>query len=237
MDKIAVEKIKEELKKRALILSFIPFVIIALVAILVALTTKGVDEVNVFKEYYDAKVVEFASENQTLSDVDIAFIGDSITDGYEQFGGAYSSYKVAWRGIGGDTTTGVYNRLDVSLYAVNPKVIVLLIGVNNIDSMFTDYEKIITDIRTKLPEAKLIVQSLHPTSKDFSSYNSKIIDANLKIQEICDRNGCIYVDVYSKLTANGVYSEEYTDDGLHPNEAGYAKITEVLLPVIQENLK
>ena len=237
MDKFTSETIKAELKKRALVLSFIPFVVIGLVAVLVALTSQGSDNGNMFKEYYDSKVIEFASENQTLSDVDIAFIGDSITDGYEQFGTAYSSYKVAWRGIGGDTTTGVYNRLEVSLYAVNPKVIVLLIGVNNLDSMFTDYEKIITDIRAKLPDSKLIVQSLHPTSKDFSSYNSKIIDANLKIQEICENNGCIYVDVYTKLIENGVYSAEYTDDGLHPNEAGYAKITEVLLPVIQESLK
>ncbi len=238
MDKFTTETIKAELKKRALVLSFIPFVVIGLIAVLVALTSQGSDNGNMFKEYYDSKVIEFASENNYLSDVDIAFIGDSITDGYEQFGTAYSQYKVAWRGIGGDTTTGVYNRLDVSLYAVNPKVIVLLIGVNNLESMFTDYEKIITDIRTKLPDAKLIVQSLHPTSKDFADRNPDIIDANVRVKEICERNGCTYVDMYTQLVnADGVYSEAYTDDGLHPNEEGYKKITEILLPVITEKLK
>ena len=237
MDKHTVEKIKEELKKRALILSFIPFVILGLVAILIALTAKGPENVDVFKEYYDSKVIEFATENDYLSDADIAFIGDSITDGYEPFGAAYSQYKVAWRGIGGDTTTGVYNRLEVSLYAVNPKVVVLLIGVNNLDSMFTDYERIITDICAKLPEAKLIVQSLHPTSKDFSSRNAKILDANKQIKEICERNGCTYVDMYAQLVnSEGVYAEEYTDDGLHPNEKGYERITEILLPIIAEKL-
>ena len=104
--------------------------------------------------------------------------------------------------------------------------------------MFTDYEKIITDIRTKLPDAKLIVQSLHPTSKDFADRNPDIIDANVRVKEICERNGCTYVDMYTQLVnADGVYSENYTDDGLHPNEEGYKKITEILLPVITEKLK
>jgi lysophospholipase L1-like esterase len=39
------------------------------------------------------------------------------------------------------------------------------------------------------------------------------------------------------VNADGVYSENYTDDGLHPNEEGYKKITEILLPVITEKLK
>lgn len=188
--------------------------------------------------YYISKVAEFEEENKTLSDVDIAFVGDSITDGYEPYGTAYSEYKVAWRGIGGDTTVGLKARLDVSLYAVNPKVIVLLIGINNIEKMFNDYESIISEIKTNLPETEIIIQSLHPTSMDLSSMNGRIGAANKRIKEISDKYGCTYVDMNTPLTdsATGQYSELYTDDGLHPNGVGYEKITEILLPVIKEKL-
>lgn len=191
-----------------------------------------------YGEYYHNKVAAFTEENKTLSDVDIAFIGDSITDGYAQYGSAYSDYKVAWRGIGGDTTAGLYDRLDVSLYAVNPKVIVLLIGINNIDTMFENYEKIIGDITQRLPEAELIIQSLHPTSKGLSDRNERILSANERIKNIAAQYGCTYVDMHSALKdeATGEYSSLYTDDGLHPNAKGYEKITEVLLPIIEQKL-
>ena len=52
MDKHTVEKIKQKLKKRALVISFMPFVIRRLVAILIDLRAKGPENVDVFKEYY-----------------------------------------------------------------------------------------------------------------------------------------------------------------------------------------
>ena len=55
-----IEKIKQKLKKRALVISFMPFVILRLVAILIDLTAKGPENVDVFKEYYNSNVVEFA---------------------------------------------------------------------------------------------------------------------------------------------------------------------------------
>ncbi|MBR3805586.1 MAG: hypothetical protein IKJ13_01955 [Clostridia bacterium] len=74
-----------------------PFVILRLVAILIDLTAKGPENVDVFKEYYNSNVVEFASKNNYLFDVDIAFIGYSITDGYEHFSlGEIPTSQGAW---------------------------------------------------------------------------------------------------------------------------------------------
>lgn len=230
------------MKNKGKFIVFLALITVAALAaayFLLPMLIKMQEEKNFFKEYYDAKVIEFGEENKNISNVDIAFVGDSITDGYEAHGSAYSEYSVAWRGIGGDTTFGLYDRLEVSLYAVNPKVVVLLIGINNIDTMFENYESVIADICEKLPSTSLIVQSLHPTSGGFSDRNERILAANRRIEQLSSKYGFTYVDVHSALVDEntGEYSSAYTDDGLHPNEKGYEKITETLLPVIEQALK
>lgn len=224
--------------KKKLLIAILVIILLA-VGVVAAYMLWPKEKDSIYGEYYDIKVAAFEQENNELKNTDIAFIGDSITDGYALYGSAYSSYKVAWRGISGDTTTGLYERLRVSLYDVNPKVVVLLIGINNIDSMFEDYEDIIRDINEKLPSADLIVQSLHPTSGGLAYRNDLIKKSNKKILELSVKYGFTYVDMNTHLTnpETGEYSSLYTDDGLHPNEKGYEKITEVLLPIIEEKLK
>lgn len=67
--------------------------------------------------------------------MDVAFIGYSLTDRYdlEEY---YPQYVTANRGINGDTTFDIEKRLQISLYNLKPKVAVMLIGVNNPDTMF-----------------------------------------------------------------------------------------------------
>ena len=95
------------------------------------------------REYYDNKIQLYESENLILGDnqTDIAFIGDSLTDAYD-VKSYYPEYTVTNRGIGGDTTFGVEERLKVSLFDIKPKVVVMLIGANNMDTMFDNYENI-----------------------------------------------------------------------------------------------
>ena len=92
-----------------------------------------------FRDYYNAKVEQYEAENASVYGVDVAFIGDSLTDGYD-LSLYYPEFSVANRGIGGDTTFGVEERLKVSLYDANPRVIVMMIGSNNIYTMFENYE-------------------------------------------------------------------------------------------------
>ena len=71
-------------------------------------------------------------------EIDVAFLGDSLTDGYdlEKY---YPEFKTANRGIAGETTGGLESRLQVSVYDLKPKVCVMLIGANNMDTMFKLY--------------------------------------------------------------------------------------------------
>ncbi len=194
-----------------------------------------------FREYYDQKLVLYAEENKNYDafEVDIAFIGDSLTDGYdvERY---YPEYVVENRGIGGDTTHGLLARLDVSVYQLKPKVIVMLIGANNFDTMFEDYEDIIVGIKENLPETQLVICSLTSMGGEhWGKNNQKAAFNNVKIKVYAEKYGCPYVDLYTPLLnmeTNEIY-EHYTTDGGHLTAEGYVVLTSQIKPVVAEILK
>ena len=192
---------------------------------------------NIFYDYYVAKVAQFKEDNKTLGEVDVAFLGDSLTDGYP-VQDWYPQYKVVNRGIGADSTWGLEDRLDCSAYDVNPKVIVLLIGINNLDTMLQNYERIVQKIKQNLPNTKIIIESLTPESGDFAFRNPQAISNNVKVKNIAQRNGCTFVDMYTQLLDPNTneLKLEYTIEGLHFTPQGYEKITGVLTPVISSLL-
>ena len=100
-------------------------------------------------DYYAMKVAMYAEENEKYDDyeVDVAFLGDSLTDGYD-LSRYYPQYITANRGIGGDTTFDLESRLQISVYDLKPKVVVMLIGANNMDTMFENYENILINSNT-----------------------------------------------------------------------------------------
>ena len=192
------------------------------------------------QEYYNQKLLLYAEENKAYSDyeVDIAFIGDSLTDGYdvEKY---YPEYKVENRGIGGDTTHGLLARLDVSVYQLKPKVIVMLIGANNFDTMLDDYEQIIIGIKENLPETKLVICSLTSMGGEWGKNNHKAAFNNVKVKAYAEKHGCPYVDLFTALLnfeTNAIY-DHYTTDGGHLTAAGYEVFTSCVKPVVDELLK
>ncbi len=192
---------------------------------------------NIFYDYYVAKVAQFKEDNKTLGEVDVAFLGDSLTDGYP-VQDWYPQYKVVNRGIGADTTWGLEERLDCSAYDVNPNVIVMLIGINNLDTMLQNYERIVQKIKQNLPNTKNIIESLTPESGDFAFRNPQAISNNVKVKNIAQRNGCTFVDMYTQFLDPNTneLKLEYTIEGLHFTPQGYEKITGVLTPVISSLL-
>ena len=99
----------------------------------------------------------YEAENEEYADyeVDVAFLGDSLTDMYD-VKTYYPQYLVSNRGIGGDTTFDLENRLQASVYDLKPKVAVMLIGANNFDTMFDNYERILMGLDEHLPNPKII---------------------------------------------------------------------------------
>ena len=187
-----------------------------------------------FEIYYNGKVSLFREENKNLSNVDVSFIGDSLTDGYD-VKSFYPDYNVVNRGISGDTTFGVEKRLDSSAYDVNPKVVNLLIGANNFDTMLDNYESIVSKIKEHLPSTKIILCSLTSMTGDWAKNNNKAINNNKVIKEIADRQNCVYADLFNALldTSTNKLKEVYSVDGGHLTKAGYEVVTSVITPILK----
>ncbi len=200
------------------------------------------------KSYYTLKCESFAVQNANLSKGQIVFVGDSITDLYP-LDSYYSDLPLAAynRGIGGDTTTGVLKRMDVSLFDLAPSKIVLMIGTNDVnvgesvDSILERYEKILDQIKEKLPNAELYCMSIIPqnydrdlvSEDDVDGYTEKILQLNPEIKRLSEKKGASYVDLFSPLADDSLLlKKEYSDDGLHLNSKGFRVWTDILKPLI-----
>ena len=233
------------LKKRyliplcALLLALIAF---AVVWFSVILPEKREEErrQEIFRGYYNAKLEQYALENDEYDDyeVDVAFIGDSLTDGYD-LATYYPQYVTANRGIGGDTTFGLQDRLQVSLYDLKPKVVVMLIGANNMDTMLQNYESILQDLKQNLPESKIVILSLTAMGGEhWGRKNQLAAYNNVSIKLLAERYDYEFVDLYSVLydVSIGEVYEGYTTDGGHFTPLGYSIVTAEITPVLKELL-
>lgn len=183
---------------------------------------------------------------QEVVNENVVFFGDSITDYYD-LDKYFPDLKKVNSGIRGNRTWDLKNDMYNRLYRYNPSKVVLLIGINNflsendtVENVTKDIQFILDEIHKNLPYSKIIVQSIYPINtdwcdkykKDYSYCNDatkKIVDANTTIKEYCEKNKFKYIDLFDTLSDdNLMLKKEYTDDGLHPNENGYIKITEVL---------
>lgn len=192
------------------------------------------------KEYREAKIAMYIEENNKYEDyeVDVAFLGDSLTDGYD-VANYFPNYVVSNRGIGGDTTFTLEERLQVSAYDLKPKVVVMLIGANNFKTMFDNYEDILIGLKENLPNTKVILLSLSSMSGEWGKNNQLAAYNNVKIKMLADKYNFTYVDIYSPLLniETGEIYPEYTTDGGHLTKEGYDVITNTITPYIEEALE
>ena len=192
-----------------------------------------------FDAFYASKLESFAAENALYDDyeVDVAFIGDSLTDGYD-VKNYYPQYTVVNRGIGGDTTIRLAERLQVSLYDLKPKVVVMLIGANNMSTMFDNYEQILQDLQKNLPESKIVLLSLTSMSREWGKNNQLAAYNNVKIKMLAEQYGFEFVDLYSALMnlETGEIYDEYTTDGGHLTPKGYEVFTATVTPTLERLL-
>lgn len=233
------------LKKRYLIplcALVLALITLAIVYFAVLLPKKREEEKmqEAIRAYREAKIEQYERENAAYDDyeVDVAFIGDSLTDGYD-LATYYPQYVTANRGIGGDTTFGLEERLQVSLYDLKPKVVVMLIGANNMDSMFENYESILKSLKENLPESKIVLLSLTAMGGEhWGRKNQLAAYNNVSIKLLAEKYGYAYVDLFSALydVSIGEVYEGYTIDGGHFTHEGYEVVTAQITPVLEEVL-
>jgi lysophospholipase L1-like esterase len=173
----------------------------------------------------------------------VVFMGNSITEGWKNLSPDYFSGRpYICRGISGQTTPQMLVRFRPDVIALQPEVVVILAGINDIAgntgpatlNMIEDNLASMAEL-AKVHEIKVILCSVLP-AYDFpwnpGVYPAEKIDSlNQWIKSYAAGNGCYYVDYYSSMVdqRKGLKAE-FTLDGVHPTAAGY-KIMERLAEI------
>lgn len=191
--------------------------------------------------YIDCLTVTGASQGNDENQV--VFMGNSITQFWSTTHPAFFANKpYVNKGISGQTTSQMLARFSNDVVALNPDVVVILGGTNDIaeNGGPTTVKKIMNNIASMAQLAKtnqinVVLCSVLPVY----SYNWKpeikpidsIISLNSLIKAYAQENEMIYADFYSPLVNQdkGLKSQ-YSGDGVHPNLAGY----EVMEPIVEE---
>lgn len=185
-------------------------------------------------------------EAQPVSAGDIVFLGDSITDGgewCELFGGC----RFKNRGISGDISQGVYDRLD-AVTGGHPAKIFLMIGVNDLsrgvpeDTIVANIGKIIDKVHADSPDTRFYLQSILPVNEDkgmFQGHTARRADIaplNERLRALAEDKGAVYIDLYGSFTVEGTdkLNPDYTNDGLHLLGPGYLLWKKIVEPYVNE---
>lgn len=179
--------------------------------------------------------------------VDLVFIGDSITQGWEGRGKAvwskfYGDRNAVNLGIGGDRTQHVLWRLDNgNLEGISPKVAVVMIGTNNSGrnkptEIAEGVTAIIHSLREKTPETKILLLATFPRGANADDAKRQANEtSNAIVKKLADNKNVFYLDIGDKFLADdGTLSKEIMPDLLHLSEQGYTIWAESIEPTLVE---
>lgn len=183
-------------------------------------------------------------------DVDLIFIGDSITQGWEGEPGKavwekfYGSRKAMNAGIGGDRTQHVLWRLDNgNIDGIKPKLAVIMIGTNNSGSdasqdIAAGITAIVEKLQAKLPKTKILLLGIFPRGEDGADAKRKVnMGANELVKSLDDGKSVYYLDISDDfLGDDGKLSRQIMPDLLHLSKQGYEIWAESIEPKVSELL-
>jgi beta-glucosidase len=186
------------------------------------------------------------NERVKQGDVDLLFIGDSITQGWEGAGKDvwakhYGPRKAVNLGIGGDRTQHVLWRLENgNIAGIKPKLAVLMIGTNNsngedntAEDIGAGIQAIVKKLRKDLPETKVLILAVFPRGEKPNPQREKNAKASEIASQLADNEMVYYLDIGPKfLEADGTLSREIMPDLLHLNPKSYGIWAESIEPTV-----
>ncbi len=177
--------------------------------------------------------------------VDLVFIGDSITQGWEGSGKAvwkefYGERNAVNLGIGGDRTQHVIWRLNNgNLEGISPKLAVIMIGTNNSGTNSSEQiaegtTAIVDQLKKKSPTTKILVLGVFPRGETPADAKRQVNEkTNAIVATLADNEQVFYLDIgKSFLQDDGTLSREIMPDLLHLSEKGYTIWAESIEPQV-----
>jgi len=173
----------------------------------------------------------------------VVFLGDQITEAWGRSTGRFFPGKPYLnRGIAGQTTAQMLVRFRQDVVALQPRVVIIEGGTNDIASLFTPGTEalVLDNVRSMTEIAKangirVIIASVTPvcdcvTDQTTTRPQGKLIGLNGALRDYAAESGLVFLNYYAALVNGRDFKAELTADGMLPNDAGYA----VMAPLAEE---
>ncbi|MGB6987815.1 MAG: SGNH/GDSL hydrolase family protein, partial [Candidatus Sulfotelmatobacter sp.] len=191
------------------------------------------DDFGELKRYREA---DAALKPPAPGETRVIFLGDSITD-YWKLADYFPGKPYINRGIDGQTTPQMLVRFRQDVIDLHPKILVVLAGTNDVAGVTgrTSNEDIEANYASiaelaHLHHIRVVFASLLPvnnyTDDAKESFalrpRERILALNTWLKDYCAKNGFVYLDYFSAMVDDkGMLRRDLSDEGLHPNAAGY----------------
>ena len=236
---------------------------IGLMGLLVAFSTTTVFSQNLATTLEDRNIDRYQQQKARMEqgDVDLLWVGDSITHFWENAGKEvweeyYGARKAMNFAISGDRTGHVLWRMANSpMDKISPKMTVVMIGTNNIGHQKPNSKEmhsspaetvegiqmIVSQLKEKYPETKILLLEVFPRgNKPDDRLRIAVNEINKGLEAIYANNAVENVQLYSindlLLEKDGVLSKEIMPDFLHPSKKGYEIWAKAIEPMIADGL-
>lgn len=203
----------------------------------------------------ERKLENYREKNKEAVYGQVVFAGSSLMEMFpinkllEEHGDDTIIYN---RGIGGYVTNELLQVTDVCITDLKPKKVFLNIGTNDlsnpqipISQMIENYDRILCKIEEALPQTVIYLMAYYPVNYEAAAEemkeclkirtNEKIERANEEVKKLAQKHGQHYIDVNKNLKdEQGRLKAEYTIEGMHIKEGGYAAIYDDVMRYVKE---
>ena len=181
----------------------------------------------------------------------VVFMGNSITEGWARhFDTMFPGKPYVGRGISGQTTPQLLVRFRQDVIALAPAVVVILAGTNDVAgnggpatlAMIEDNLASMVDLATangvRVVLSSVLPAYAYPWRPGLEPAAPTIVALNASLKDYAATRGVVYLDYHSAMAdeRQGL-RRELSDDGVHPNEAGYRVMAALAERAIAEALR
>lgn len=204
-----------------------------------------------------ANLARYRDANGGVTRADAVFMGDSITDLWQQarFGGFFPGKSYVDRGISAQTTPQMLIRFRPDVVALKPRVVVILAGTNDIagNTGLATNEEIQNNLASMAELARannirVVLSSITPVSAYHVAPNTppqttrrpveRVLAINAWMKAYAAANTHVYLDYYSAMIDHtGMLKAEFSADDLHPNIDGYKVMAPLAEAAIAQALR